>query len=360
MTTYIKISIRELISRIKYLQHRSSKVSDVMNLIESAKLGKFNIPRIINGMWQVAGGHGAITPKYAISEMNDYHSMGLVAWDMADIYGPAEEFYGKFRNDLGTEQREESTAFTKFVPNPGPMTKSIVEYHINESIKRMGVDSIDLLQFHWWDYNDSSYLDALHSLETLCDDGKITHLALTNFDTRRIQIMSDEGIKIISNQVQYSILDCRPRVKMGPFCEKLGIKLLTYGTLLGGFFSEKYLGHREPEHSTLDTHSLQKYKNMIDVWGGWSLFQELLSVLNSIAKKHESSIANVAVRYVLDSPAVAGVIIGTRLGIADHREDNCRVFSLKLDSDDHSKIKEITSRANDLYSVIGDCGSEYR
>lgn len=331
-----------------------------MSLIESARVGQFNIPRIINGMWQVAGGHGQITPKDAISEMNDYHDAELTAWDMADIYGPAEEFFGKFRERLDAKQRKESIAFTKFVPSPGPMTKSIVEYHIDESIKRMNVDSIDLLQFHWWDYNNSSYLDALRSLETLCDDRKITHLALTNFDTHRMQIMNDEGIKIVSNQVQHSILDCRPQVKMASFCEKLGIKLLTYGTLLGGFFSEKYLGVREPDRSMLDTHSLQKYKNMIDVWGGWSLFQELLSVLDSIAKKHESSIANVAVRYVLDSPAVAGVIVGARLGIANHRSDNLKVFSLKLDSDDHSKIKEITNRANDLYSAIGDCGSEYR
>ena len=331
-----------------------------MNAIESATLGRFAVPRVINGMWQVAGGHGVIAPKEAISEMSQYHDAGLVAWDMADIYGPAEEFLGEFREGLDSKQRQESIAFTKFVPNPGPMSRSIVEYYIDQSIKRMHVESIDMLQFHWWDYKNPAYLDALHNLETLRDEGKITNLSLTNFDTQRMQIMIDEGIKLVSNQVQHSILDCRPQAEMASFCKRHRIQILAYGTLLGGFFSSKYLGAVEPRRSQLDTYSLQKYKNMIDAWGGWSLFQDLLSALDEIAKKHRVSMANVAVRYVLDSQAVAGAIVGARLGIANHLEDNLNVFSLKLDSDDHSKIKQVTEKANDLYSKIGDCGSEYR
>ena len=64
---------------------------------------------------------------------------------------------------------------------------------------------------------------------------------------------------------------------MTPFFAKHGIKILSYGTLLGGFFSEKYLGADEPHRGELVTASLQKYKNMIDEWGGWQLFQELLT-----------------------------------------------------------------------------------
>ena len=331
-----------------------------MSGIESTRLGQLVVPRIINGMWQVAGGHGAITPEKAISEMTQYHDAGLVAWDMADIYGPAEEFLGRFQERLNSKQRSESVAFTKFVPNPGPMSKGIVEHHIDESIRRMNVEQIDLLQFHWWDYGNPAYLDALHNLEALRDEGKITHLALTNFDTEHMQIIADEGIKLVSNQVQYSILDSRPQVKMAPFCKKYDIKILAYGTLLGGFFSEKYLGSKEPGIQDLDTYSLQKYKKMIDAWSGWSMFQELLAACNSVAKKHDVSISNVAVRHVLDSTAVAGAIVGTRLGITNHLGDNLKAFSLKLDVDDYSAIREITGRADDLYRNIGDCGSEYR
>jgi aryl-alcohol dehydrogenase-like predicted oxidoreductase len=70
---------------------------------------------------------------------------------------------------------------------------------------------------------------------------------------------------------------------------------------------------------------------MIDAWGGWGLFQELLAALKQIADKHRASIANVGLRYILDRPGVAGVIVGARLGVAQHVADNARVFGSALD-----------------------------
>ena len=328
-----------------------------MHKIETVELAPgLNICRIVNGMWQVAGGHGVIDPEIALSEMKKFHDAGFATWDMADIYGPAELFYGKFNQNI----KDGSVAFTKFVPNAGPMSKSIVEYYIDESRKRMDVDCIDLLQFHWWDYDDDNYLNALKNLEILRENQKIRHVGLTNFDTKRMQIMKDNGIRFVSNQVQYSVLDQRPETKMAAFCKEHDVKLLAYGTLLGGFLSEKYLGAPEPTRMDTDTSSLQKYKNMIDSWGGWTLFQDLLKTLHEIAKKHNASIANIATRFILDRPPVAGVIIGARLGISEHREDNLKTFEISLDDSDYKSIKSITTRANNLYDVIGDCGAEYR
>ena len=318
------------------------------------------ICRILNGMWQVSGGHGQINPESAILEMLEYHKDEFTTWDLADIYGPAESYIGEFRKRLAPNELSKSQALTKFVPNPGPMTKSIVEYYIDQSLHKMNTDSLDLVQFHWWDYNNASYLDALSHLSKLQDEGKIKHLGLTNFDTQRIKIMIEKGFKLVSNQVQYSILDQRPEKLMAPFCQKHGISLLTYGTLLGGFLSEKYLNSPDPHRADLITSSLQKYYNMINAWGGWKLFQELLHVLSQIAKKHDSSIANVSAKFILDKPAVAGVIIGARLGISEYRQDNAKVFGLQLDSQDHIMISSVTSKSNDLFDIIGDCGDEYR
>ncbi len=336
-----------------------------MSEIETIQLAPdFSICRILNGMWQVAGGHGQINHDSAISQMLDYNEKGFNTWDMADIYGPAESFYGDFRNEIekkkGKNELEKIQGFTKFVPNPGSMTRSIVEHYIDQSMKKMNVDVIDVIQFHWWDYNDANYIDALHELTNLRDNGKISHLALTNFDTERMQIMVDDGIQLVSNQVQYSIIDQRPNVKMASFCKNHDVKILAYGTLLGGLLTEKYLGVPKPTQVDLDTYSLQKYMNMIDSWGGWNLFQELLIALDEIAKKHNVQIANVATRFILDRPAVAGTIIGSRLGLSDHIEQNSKTFSLQLQNDDFEKIKSITSKANNLFESIGDCGGEYR
>ena len=317
------------------------------------------ICRILNGMWQVAGSHGQIDSESAIADMEKYQESKFTTWDLADIYGPAESLIGKFRKKMiGNENKFQ--ALTKFVPNPGPMSNSIVTHYIEQSLQRMDTDCIDLLQFHWWDYNDASYLDALDHLSKLQAEQKIRHLGLTNFDTERVKIMIEKGFGIVSNQVQYSILDQRPEKIMASFFAKHGIKILSYGTLLGGFFSEKYLGVDEPHRGDLTTASLQKYKNMIDAWGGWQLFQELLSTLDKIARKYNCSIANVSTKFILDRPQVAGVIIGARLGIANHREDNTKVFDVKLDDEDISSIKAITAKSNDLFEVIGDCGDEYR
>jgi aryl-alcohol dehydrogenase-like predicted oxidoreductase len=323
-----------------------------------------NICRILNGMWQVSGAHGRINPTAAIQSMFNYMDAGFTTWDLADHYGPAEDFIGEFRRQLiatrGQEAVSNIQAFTKWVPRPGKMTRKIVEENINISLRRMNVTSLDLMQFHWWEYRDPNYLEALKYMTELQTEGKIKHLALTNFDTEHLQIIIDAGIKIVSNQVQFSLVDRRPEVNMMHFCQEHDIKLFTYGTVCGGLLSEKYLGQPEPGVFQLATASLRKYKNMIDTWGGWNLFQDLLSTLKQIADKHQVSIANVAVRYILDKPAVGGVIVGAKLGVSEHIADNAKVFTFCLDAEDIHNIDVISSKSGDLYHLIGDCGDEYR
>jgi len=323
------------------------------------------IHRIVNGMWQVAGGHGYIDHELAIEDMMKYHEAGFTSWDMADIYGPAEDFIGQFRRRLceikGKDELDRIQALTKWVPQPEKITYPIVKEKIQNSLNRIGVDSLDLLQFHWWDYNNPYYRDALKYLSDLRDEGIIKHIGLTNFDTERMQIMMDSGLQIITNQIQYSIIDRRPEVKMITFCKAHNIRLLAYGSLCGGLISERYLRRAQQLSATdLDTLSLRKYKKMIDMWGGWSLFQELLSTLDEIAQKYNVNIANVATRYILEKPAVAGAIIGVRLGISDHSNSNSQVFNFSLDKSDYDAIDTVCSKSNNLFDLVGDCGDEYR
>ena len=324
-----------------------------------------NISRLVNGMWQVAGGHGYIDHELAIADMIEYHNAGFSSWDLADIYGPAEEFIGEFRSKLfkikGKEELERIQALTKWVPQPTRITRSIVKENIERSIRRMNVSSIDLLQFHWWDYDNPYYIDALKYLTELRDNGIVKHIGLTNFDTVRMQNMIDSDLRVVSNQVQYSIIDRRPELKMVPFCLEHNIRLLAYGSICGGLLSEQYLGRtQQPSISELNTPSLRKYIRMINAWGGWNLFQELLSTLKRIADKYHVGIANVATRYILDKSAVAGVIIGVRLGITDHRSNNVQVFNFCLDKSDYADIDSVSTKSNNLFEIIGDCGDEYR
>ena len=287
-----------------------------------------------------------------------------LSWDLADIYGPAEDFIGQFRRRLselkGKEELDRIQSLTKWVPQPGRITRSIVEENIQRSLHRMEVRSLDLLQFHWWDYNNPYYLDALKYLSDLRDEGIIKQMGLTNFDTERMKIIIDTDLQIVSNQVQYSIIDRRPEEKMVPFCMENNISLIAYGSLCGGLMSEQYLGRiQEPSGGELNTLSLRKYKKMIDIWGGWNLFQTFI-YLKDIAQKHNVSIANVATRYILEKSAVAGVIIGVRLGISDHRNNNAQVFNFSLNKSDYNAIDTVCRKSNNLFDIIGDCGDKYR
>ncbi len=338
-----------------------------MSLPESSRFQfaeDMEICRILNGMWQVSGGHGPIDPAAAVKDMFPYVDEGFTTWDLADHYGPAEDLIGEFRRQLtaarGPEAWESVQAFTKWVTRPGPMTRGVVEQAVDVSLRRMDIDRLDLLQFHWWEYQDESYLDALSHLSDLRDEGKIRHVALTNFDTERLKRIAGHGIKIVSNQVQFSLIDRRPEVEMAQFCLDQGIHLLAYGTLCGGLLSDRYLGAPEPSRAALNTASLSKYKQMVDAWGGWELFQDLLGALRSVADTHQVNIANVAVRYVLDRPAVAGAIVGVRLGVSENRADSARVFEFNLDQSDLAQIDAVLNRSRDLYQIIGDCGDEYR
>ncbi len=229
------------------------------------------ICRILNGMWQVSGAHGPIVREAAIADMFQYLDSGFTTWDLADHYGPAEDFVGQFRRELRATRDAGSLssvqAFTKWVPPPATMMRELVEDSITISLRRMDVDALDLLQFHWWDYDHPGYVDALTHLSQLQDEGKIKHLGLTNFDTEHLERVLDHGIRVVSNQVQFSLIDRRPEVRMIEVCRESNVKLLTYGTVCGGLLSERYLGQPEPRGNALNTASLGKYVRMVEAWG---------------------------------------------------------------------------------------------
>ncbi|XP_020527262.1 flagellar radial spoke protein 5 isoform X2 [Amborella trichopoda] len=323
--------------------------------------------RVVNGMWQTSGGWGRINRDDAVDAMLQYADNGLSTFDMADHYGPAEDLYGIFINRVRRERPPELLdqvrGLTKWVPPPVKMTASYVKENINISRKRMDVPCLDMLQFHWWDYSNPGYLDALKHLTDLKEEGKLKTLALTNFDTERLHIILENGIPIVSNQVQHSVVDMRPQQRMAELCQLTGVKLITYGTVMGGLLSEKFLDANLAipfAGPPLNTPSLQKYKRMVDAWGGWNLFQSLLQTLKKVASKHGVSITTVAVRYILDQPSVAGSMVGVRLGLSEHIKDCNSILSLVLDDEDKSSITEVSKKGRDLQQVIGDCGDEYR
>jgi len=317
--------------------------------------GGLNIPRLITGLWQVADmerGGTPLDPDRAAADLARYAQSGFDAFDMADHYGSAELITGRF---LAQHASPGARAFTKWCPEPGPMTPELVRAGVEERRQRLGVACIDLLQFHWWDYRHPAYLDAFGELVALQQEGWIAHLGLTNFDTDHLRLLRRHGVPVVTNQVSFSLLDRRAAGRMSEFCLTEGVRLLAYGTLAGGFLADRWVGQPEPE--AIGDWSKNKYKRFIDAIGGWSALQAVLQAASQIGRKHGVSVSAVALRWVLEQPAVAAAIVGARLGEREHRDDNLAAFRFALDAQDHVLLQAAFDQTRD---PPGDCGDEYR
>ena len=296
----------------------------------------YSVSRILKGGWQLAGGHGAIDRPSALDDMARFADAGITTFDCADIYTGVEALVGEFLR--GRPGGTPIQVHTKYVPDRNTLssiTREDVTAAIDRSLLRLGVERLDLVQFHWWDYAVARYVEVAGWIDSCRRAGKIAHLGATNFDTARLRELLDAGIPIVAHQVQYSVIDRRPAGGMTALCEHAGVRLLGYGAVAGGFLSERYLG-RLPSGAPLDNRSLAKYQLIIDEFGGWDRFQSLLRALQSVAARHEVSIGTVALRWVLDQPSVAAVIVGARH--AGYVNDLLRVAPLILSEDDLAQI----------------------
>ena len=316
------------------------------------------ISRVVTGLWQIADmerDDQTLDLDAAARSMKAYTAAGLTTFDMADHYGSSEEIAGIFSKHYAGDDGVQ--IFTKWVPQPGGAPREAVRQAVQRALDRLQTEQLDLLQYHSWNYADASYLDDLLYLKELQDEGLIRHLGLTNFDTAHLRIVLETGINVVSNQLCFSLLDQRAMNDMSTLCNERGVKILAFGTLAGGFLTERWLGKPEPDIDSLSTWSQMKYKRYIDEAGGWAPLQNLLQTLQQTADRHAVSMANIASRYILEQPAVGAVIIGARLGLSEHIENNQQLLSFELDTQDQDAIQ---AAINELKPIPGDCGDEYR
>ncbi len=315
----------------------------------------YTIPRLVKGGWQLAGGHGAVDRDAALADMRTFVAAGLTGFDCADIYTGVEALIGDFVRARGSA--EGLQIHTKYVPDLaalGTLTAADVAAAVARSRTRLGVDVLDLVQFHWWDYERPGMIDAAAWLQTRQQAGEIRHLGLTNCNTAAVRAVLDAGVPIVSHQVQYSLLDQRPAGAMTALCASRGVGLLCYGALAGGFFSARWLGAPAPD--VLANRSLVKYRLIIDEFGGWDRFQRLLTAVAGVAARHAVGIGTVAVAWVLAQPQVAAVIVGARS--AAHLDDTVRAATLVLDREDHAAIAAVLGERPPLPGDVYDLERE--
>lgn len=317
----------------------------------------YDISRVIKGGWQLAGDHGAVDRSQALQDMASFVESGITTFDCADIYSGVEELIGAFRTRYPS-LAPRVQVHTKCVPDLTMLAHidaDHVERSVDRSLARLRMERLDLVQFHWWDYAVPGYVEIAQALASLRDKGKIAHIGVTNFDVRRLAEILDAGVPVISMQGQYSLLDDRPENGMLELCGLRHLGFLCYGTVAGGFLSERWLRRAEPG-ADLINRSLIKYKLIIDEFGGWSLFQELLCALECIARKLDCDIATVASKAILDRSGVSAVIVGVNGG--GHLHANAKITSVRLDAADMAAVDSVLRRrkgpSGDTYTLERD------
>ncbi|CAN5282764.1 aldo/keto reductase [soil metagenome] len=307
----------------------------------------YEISRVIRGGWQLAGGHGVIDRQTAAADLAAFYDAGITAFDCADIYTGVEELIGDFRaeylKDHGADALAALKVHTKFVPDLDilpTISRAHVRRVIDQSLHRLRMERLDLVQYHWWDYDIPGCVETALWLTDLQQDGKIDLIGATNFDTSHTLALLAAGVPLVSAQVQYSLLDARAERSLVKACQEHDVHLLCYGTVAGGFLSDRWLGEPEPS-PPFENRSLTKYKLIIDDFGGWPLFQKLLRALRRIADRHGADISTVASAAMLDRRQVAAVIIGARN--RSHLAANLAIMQLRLTAEDHREIGAVLS-----------------
>ncbi|MBL4785653.1 MAG: aldo/keto reductase [Cohaesibacteraceae bacterium] len=325
------------------------------------------ISRVIKGGWQLAGDHGKVNRKTAIADMEAFLEAGITTFDCADIYIGVESMIGDFIGELRSERGEEVVdrvrIHTKLVPDLARLAdigSNEIEAIVDRSLMRLKVDCLDLVQFFWWDLELGNAVASLDVLKRMQEKGKIGNLGTTNWDAADMDRFVQAGFDLVSAQVQYSVLDRRPGHTLADWAQANNLQLLCYGTLAGGFLTKAWLGKPDPGFS-FSNRSLIKYRLIIQEFGSWQQFQNLLLSLQSIGDKYDVSISSVATRYVLEQPQVAAAIVGARY--ARHLQDTLEVFTFAFDDEDRLALAVILDQASgplgDVFALESDRSGQH-
>ncbi len=288
---------------------------------------------VIRGCWQLARGHGAGWSRDLAFAALDWAAAlpGALHLDCADIYSGVEALLGDW-----LESRRETAGrvivHTKCVPNLASLPRigrDDVRRIVLRSRDRLRVEALDLVQLHWWDFGVRGWVRAARWLAELRAEGVVRHIGVTNFDTGSLRRLLDEGIPVVTNQVQLSLLDRRPLGSLAPFCDDRGVALLCYGSLAGGLLADG---------TAADSRSVTKYRLIVDDVGGPAALERARGELARIAARESASLGDVAAAWALGQRAVGAVVVGlSRRGLAaDPR-------AVRLRPEDHAALAATVS-----------------
>ncbi|MDX1534754.1 MAG: aldo/keto reductase, partial [Thermoplasmata archaeon] len=252
------------------------------------------------GMWQ-AGGKDPwgedVNDEDSVAAMVRAHELGVNLVDTAEGYGAghSEEVVGQAVREIG---RDEIVIATKVSGNH--LRYDDVQRACDRSLKRLGVDAIDVYQVHWPDpWQQIPLEETMRGLERLHKDEKIRAIGVSNFAVRDLEearaALSDTDIA--SNQVQYSLLHREVEKQVLPYCQREKVGVLAWSPLAKGILTGKYDVDHKPEDPLRSDHVLFRDKNLASV-------RDLLEIMGEVAEAHGRTLPQVALNWHLAHEAV--------------------------------------------------------
>eukprot|EP00937_MAST-01D_sp_MAST-1D-sp2_P003100 g3100.t1 len=341
-------------------------------------------PRLVCGMAGMVNfspAEGDDKTETSLASLAAHVAQGITELDMADIYPGVEEVAGlhlrrQFGGCAASIARDSVTLLTKFVPDKkmlgaGVIDAGYVRRVVQRSCNRLGVDAVDRVQLHWWDYGADGYVRVAQALTALAAPGEggsrpllrsaDSGVGVTNCDTEHVRLLVDAGVRVGSAQVQLSLVDKRPLAELAPYCAARGIELLAYGALAGGLLSDAWLGAEDPAASGSATAaavppSAKKYLALVGEGGGWAPFQATLRACRAVADAlgGEADVATVALAWVLAQPAVGAAIVGGGSGRHIGKSLAARAAAPRLTAAQLAQLEGAAAAAGGT-ALAGDC-----
>jgi aryl-alcohol dehydrogenase-like predicted oxidoreductase len=302
------------------------------------------VSRICYGAWQLAGDWGGLDERAAIGAIHHARSLGVNFFDTAAVYGwgASERLLGRALADDLRARREEIMLATKGGLrrlDDGSVVRdagyAALRAGVEASLRNLGVEHIDIYQLHWPD-PDTPPQESAAALGELVDEGKIRFAGLSNHGVDAMRAFA-EVRPVDTLQPPYSLIQRAAEEDVLPYCEREGIGVFVYGPLahglLGGAMTTTTRFGDDDWRARSPLFDGEPFRRNLEVVGR----------LGELARELGSSVAQLAIAWVLAHPAVDAAIVGARH--AEHVAANVQAAALELPGDVRARIDEIASAA---------------
>lgn len=307
-----------------------------MKYLELGRSG-LRVSKIGLGTWQIGASEWGWNKGYGVDDVVRAivraHELGINFIDTAEIYGGglSEEVVGRAVREF----RDEVVIATKVWPTHA--TYDGVLKACERSLKRLGVDAIDLYQVHW--PNPLIPLSStMRAMERLVELGKVRAIGVSNFSLGRLR-KAQECLKreeIVSNQVKYNLVERGVEKGLIQYCEREGIALIAYSPLAQGLLTARYNASNRPR-------DLVRRLNPLFDPSVLRRAEPLMSVLKEIATRHGVEPGQVALAWLIKRKHVVAIPGAKR---SEQVESNARAAELELSDDEWLMLSKEASKVS--------------